>query len=203
MKFIPIAERSGLIVEVGEWVLQEACRQMTAWQAAGLPEFVLAVNLSMVQFRRGNIEEVVDAALKTHGLKPGCLELELTESELIQDSEKFIETLQALKALGIRLSIDDFGTGYSNLSYLQRFDVDKLKIDQSFVRRLNASPHDWPSCRPSSRWRTAWACPPPPRASRTSPPTPSCVNWAATRARVTCLPGHSRRCSSRPTCVNC
>ncbi len=142
MKFIPIAERSGLIVDVGEWVLQEACRQMTAWQSAGVPEFVLAVNLSMVQFRRGNIEAVVAAALKAHGLRPGCLELELTESELIQDSEKFIETLQALKALGVRLSIDDFGTGYSNLSYLQRFDVDKLKIDQSFVRRLNASEHD-------------------------------------------------------------
>ena len=142
MKFIPISERSGLIVEIGEWVLQEACRQMVAWRAAGMPEFVLAVNLSMVQFRRGNIEEVVGKALHTHGLKPSCLELELTESELILDSEKFIETLQALKALGVRLSIDDFGTGYSNLSYLQRFDVDKLKIDQSFIRRLNASPHD-------------------------------------------------------------
>jgi diguanylate cyclase (GGDEF)-like protein len=142
MKFIPISERSGLIVDIGEWVLQEACRQMVAWRVAGMPEFVLAVNLSMVQFRRGNIEEVVGKALQAHGLKPSCLELELTESELIQDSEKFIETLQALKALGVRLSIDDFGTGYSNLSYLQRFDVDKLKIDQSFVRSLNASPHD-------------------------------------------------------------
>jgi diguanylate cyclase (GGDEF)-like protein len=142
MKFIPIAERSGLIVEIGEWVLNEACRQMVAWRAAGLPEFVLAVNLSMVQFRRGNIEEVVSSALSSHGLNPASLELELTESELIRDSEKFIETLQSLKAMGVRLSIDDFGTGYSNLSYLQRFEVNKLKVDQSFVRRLKASSHD-------------------------------------------------------------
>lgn len=135
-EFIPAAERSGLIVEIGEWVLAEACRQMAAWRAAGLPEFVLAVNLSPVQFRRGNIELMVESALRQSGLAPASLELELTESTLIQDSERFLVSLRKLKALGLRIAIDDFGTGYSNLSYLQRFAIDKLKIDQSFVRQL-------------------------------------------------------------------
>jgi diguanylate cyclase (GGDEF)-like protein len=140
--FIPAAEKSGLIVEIGEWVLGEACRQMVAWQAAGRAHFVMAVNLSPVQFRRGNIEAVVGAALRESGLNPACLELEITESTLVQDTETFIASLQHLKALGVKISIDDFGTGYSNLSYLQRFAVDKLKIDQSFVRRLQQGPQD-------------------------------------------------------------
>lgn len=134
--FIPAAEKSGLIVEIGQWVVEEACRQMVAWRAAGFAHFVLAINLSPVQFRRGNIEAVVESALAASGLDPSSLELELTESTLIQDSEKFILSLQRLKAMGLRIAIDDFGTGYSNLSYLQRFSIDKLKIDQSFVRRL-------------------------------------------------------------------
>ncbi len=141
-KFIPVAESSGLIVEIGEWVLNEACRQMMLWRAAGLPAFVVSVNLSTVQFRRGNLEALVVAALHRYGLPAECLELELTESLLLQDSEGFIDTLYRLKALGVKLSIDDFGTGYSNLSYLQRFHVDKLKIDQSFVRKLQDSPQD-------------------------------------------------------------
>ena len=140
--FIPAAEKSGLIVEIGEWVIHEACRQMVAWQAAGHARFVLAVNLSPVQFKRGNMEQLIEAALARSGLDPCWLELEVTESTLIQDSEKFIVSLQRLKALGIKISIDDFGTGYSNLSYLQRFAVDKLKIDQSFVRRLMNGPQD-------------------------------------------------------------
>ncbi|QTN30380.1 EAL domain-containing protein [Rhodoferax sp. AJA081-3] len=140
--FIPAAEKSGLIVELGEWVLREACRQMVAWQAAGREHFVMAVNLSPVQFRRGNIETVVAAALQQSGLNPACLELEITESTLVQDTETFIASLQHLKALGVKISIDDFGTGYSNLSYLQRFAVDKLKIDQSFVKRLLMGPQD-------------------------------------------------------------
>lgn len=140
--FIPAAEKSGLIVEMGEWVLREACRQMVAWQALGREHFVMAVNLSPVQFRRGNIEAVVGAALQQSGLNPACLELEITESTLVQDTETFIASLQHLKALGVKISIDDFGTGYSNLSYLQRFAVDKLKIDQSFVKRLLGGPQD-------------------------------------------------------------
>ncbi len=141
-EFIPAAERSGLIVELGEWVLNEACRQMVQWTAGGLPTFTLAVNLSPVQFRRGNVETMVASALRTSGLDPALLELELTESTLIQDSEKFIVSLQKLKTLGLRIAIDDFGTGYSNLSYLQRFAIDKLKIDQSFVRQLMRGPQD-------------------------------------------------------------
>jgi diguanylate cyclase (GGDEF)-like protein len=140
--FIPAAEKSGLIVEIGEWVLQEACRQSVAWQAAGHAPFVMAVNLSPVQFRRGTMGAVIARALADSGLAPEYLELEVTESTLIQDSERFIVSLQQLKALGIRISIDDFGTGYSNLSYLQRFSIDKLKIDQSFVRRLLEGPQE-------------------------------------------------------------
>jgi EAL domain-containing protein (putative c-di-GMP-specific phosphodiesterase class I) len=108
----------------------------------GAPDFVLAINLSPVQFRRGNIEGIVAQALELSGLNPACLELELTESTLVQNPEEFIETLRKLKALGVKLSIDDFGTGYSNLAYLQRFEVDKIKIDQSFVRRLEESKPD-------------------------------------------------------------
>ena len=140
--FIPAAERSGLIVEIGEWVVTEACQQMRIWQDMGAPDFVLAINLSPVQFRRGNIEGIVAQALELSGLNPACLELELTESTLVQNPEEFIETLRKLKALGVKLSIDDFGTGYSNLAYLQRFEVDKIKIDQSFVRRLEESKSD-------------------------------------------------------------
>jgi diguanylate cyclase (GGDEF)-like protein len=134
--FIPAAEKSGLIVDIGQWVLQDACRQMQVWRQAGAPALMVAVNLSAVQFRRGDVEAVIENALQQSGLDPTQLELEMTESTLIQDTEKFMQTLQRIKAMGIRLSIDDFGTGYSNLSYLQRFAVDKLKIDQSFVRRL-------------------------------------------------------------------
>lgn len=141
-RFIAAAEQSGLIVEIGEWVLNEACRQMMVWKAAGLPRFMVSVNLSAVQFHRGNLEELVKATLARFGLPPGCLELELTESILVQDSDALIELLQRLKGLGVRLSIDDFGTGYSNLTYLQRFQVDKLKIDQSFVRQLQGNAQD-------------------------------------------------------------
>lgn len=140
--FIPAAEKSGLIVEMGEWVLQEACRQLAAWQAAGRAPIVMAVNLSPVQFKRGDIVTVVERALHQSGVDPACLELEITESTLVQDTETFIASLQKLKALGVKISIDDFGTGYSNLSYLQRFAVDKLKIDQSFVKRLHLGPQD-------------------------------------------------------------
>ncbi len=141
-QFIALAEKSGLIVDIGEWVLNEACRQMMAWRAENSVAFVIAVNLSVVQFRRGTIAEVVRDAIALHRADASCLELELTESTLIQDSEEFVKTLDALKKLGVKLTIDDFGTGYSNLAYLQRFEVDKLKVDQSFVRRLSNGPKD-------------------------------------------------------------
>jgi EAL domain-containing protein (putative c-di-GMP-specific phosphodiesterase class I) len=140
--FIPTAEKSGLIVELGQWVIDEACRQMSAWREAGAPRMTVSVNMSPVQFRRGDVEGVIGRALARSGLDPACLELEVTESTLVQDTEKFIQVLQRIKGLGIRISIDDFGTGYSNLSYLQRFAVDKLKIDQSFVKRLTNGPQN-------------------------------------------------------------
>ena len=141
-RFIPVAEDSGLIVPIGAWVLHEACRQAMAWQAAGLPPLLMAVNLSAVQFKRGDLQRTVVDALQTSGLAPQLLELELTESILIQDTEGVLATVLALKNLGIKLSIDDFGTGYSSLSYLKRLAVDKLKIDQSFVRDLATNPED-------------------------------------------------------------
>jgi len=138
--FIPVAEESGLIVPIGEWVIAEACRQAASWQRAGNTEITVAVNLSAIQFRRGDVEQTVIKALAESGLPPRCLELELTESLLISDTDFALTTVQRLKALGVRLSIDDFGTGYSSLAYLKRLSVDKLKIDQSFVRDIG---HDF------------------------------------------------------------
>ena len=135
-RFIPIAEESGLIVPIGEWVLREACRQTVRWQqATGLP-LTVAVNLSAVQFRRGNVEQTVLDALNESALAPECLELELTESLLIDNVDTVLATLRRLQQTGVKLSLDDFGTGYSSLSYLKRFAFDKLKIDQSFIRHM-------------------------------------------------------------------
>ena len=136
LQFIPAAEDSGLIVPIGQWVLHEACRQAVAWQRAGITVPVVAVNLSAVQFQRGNIEDAVLDALATSGLPASHLELELTESILIQDAPAVLATVRKLKAMGVRLSIDDFGTGYSSLAYLRDFPVDTLKIDQSFIRDI-------------------------------------------------------------------
>ncbi len=141
-RFIPVAEESGLIVPIGEWVLREACNQAMAWKRAGLPDLSIAVNLSAVQFKRGNVEACVLQVLDETGFDPVLLELELTESILIQDVESVLASVKRLKLLGVKLSIDDFGTGYSSLSYLKRFDVDKLKIDQSFVQNLATDPDD-------------------------------------------------------------
>ncbi|MDP2804319.1 MAG: EAL domain-containing protein [Gallionellaceae bacterium] len=136
-KFIPLAERSGLVIPMGEWVLHEACRQAQLWRESGQP-LLMAVNISALQFKRGNLLETVANALKLSGLPAEYLELELTESILLQDVDAAISTLHSMKEMGVKLSIDDFGTGYSSLSYLKRLAVDKLKIDQSFVRDLTA-----------------------------------------------------------------
>ena len=141
-RFIPVAEDSGIIVPIGAWVLQEACRQARAWRDAGLPELSVSVNMSALQFRRGDLAEAVASALRNSGLPPHLLELELTESILLQNVEHTLATVRRLKALGVRLAIDDFGTGYSSLSYLKRFTVDRLKIDQSFVRDISSDPDD-------------------------------------------------------------
>ncbi len=141
-RFIPVAEESGLIVPIGEWVMREACRQAAAWKKDGLPELTMAVNLSPVQFKRGDLEQTVIGALEESGFNPAFLELEITESILIQNVESVLSMVKRLKLLGVKLSIDDFGTGYSSLSYLKRFAVDKLKIDQSFIRDLATDPDD-------------------------------------------------------------
>ena len=141
-RFIGIAEENAMIVPIGEWVLREACAQAVAWRKAGLPEMIMAVNLSAVQFRRSKLEQTVIGALEESGLDPAMLELELTESILILDTDNALSAVKRLKSIGVKLSIDDFGTGYSSLSYLKRFDVDKLKIDQSFIRDLSTDPDD-------------------------------------------------------------
>ena len=141
-EFISIAEDFGLIVPIGDWVLQEACRQAVHWQQAGLPELFVAVNLSAMQFRRGNLQQSVVQALSASGLAPDLLELELTESILITEAEFALETVRNLKSLGIRFAIDDFGTGYSSLAYLKRFPIDKLKIAQTFVQGMDTNPED-------------------------------------------------------------
>ena len=141
-QFIPVAEESGLIVPIGAWVVREACRQAAAWPAVDGRKPSVAVNLSVLQFRQGGLDEVLRAALADSGLEPARLELELTESILIDDPGHVLEQVTALKRRGVTLAIDDFGTGYSSLSYLTRFPVDKLKIDQSFLRERGEPARD-------------------------------------------------------------
>jgi len=141
-EFIPLAEKTGLIVPIGEWVLRTACAQNKAWQTAGLPALPVAVNLSGRQFAQHNLAQTVTRILEQTGLAPDLLELEITESTLIQDIQTSINMLHELNALGIAISIDDFGTGYSSLSYLKRFPINAIKIDQSFVRDIHTDPND-------------------------------------------------------------
>ncbi|WP_133718844.1 EAL domain-containing protein [Methylocaldum gracile] len=135
-RFIPLAEETGLIVPLGEWVLRTACRCMKAWLDAGLPLEMLAVNLSPRQFQQGDLHERIRAILAETGLPSHHLELEITETALMEDGPENEAKLAALKELGVRIAIDDFGTGYSSLAYLKRFPIDKLKIDQSFMRDI-------------------------------------------------------------------
>jgi len=139
--FIPVAEESEVIIEIGDWVLNEACRQIAAWDIAGRPTRV-SVNISGRQLAQADIVQRIAAALRRHGVKPTLLVLEITESFLLEDAESAARVLTQMKALGVRLAIDDFGTGYSSLTYLRRFPVDILKIDRSFVRNLGDSVED-------------------------------------------------------------
>jgi len=143
-QFIPIAEDCGLLTPIGNWALREACRQAKAWIDAGLEAVPIAVNISAVQFRHKDFLEDVRGILLDTGLEPRWLELELTESVLMQDAESTTTVLQALKTLGVRLAVDDFGTGYSSLSYLAQFPIDTLKIDQSFVHKILLDTDDAP-----------------------------------------------------------
>ena len=138
IKFIPVAEESGLIVPIGEWVLREACGQMRAWQVAGLPPLRIAVNLSARQFREPHLPQLIAEIMAESGLKDrGVLEVEITESLLMKNVDVASDMLRQLFDMGVRISVDDFGTGYSSLSYLQRFCLHALKVDQSFVRDIS------------------------------------------------------------------
>ncbi len=141
-QFVPIAEDCGLILQIGRWVLREACRQARSWQSAGLLPLPIAVNVSAVEFRDKGFAERVRTILSETGLESQYLELELTEGVLMEDAESMVFVLQELKMMGVHLAVDDFGTGYSSLSYLRQFPIDVLKIDQSFVHQISADPND-------------------------------------------------------------
>jgi EAL domain-containing protein (putative c-di-GMP-specific phosphodiesterase class I) len=132
-RFIPVAEETGLIIPIGEWVLRTACAQAQAWHAGGHTGLCVAVNMSAKQFQQQDVPALVRDVLRCTRLPAQCLELELTESALMHDTDATVETMRQLKNLGVRLALDDFGTGYSSLSYLKRFPIDVLKIDQSFT----------------------------------------------------------------------
>jgi diguanylate cyclase (GGDEF)-like protein len=133
-EFIPVAERSGMILPIGTWVLREACRQAASWRAGGMPPMTMSVNVSALQFRAGNVPRLVAEILAETGLPAHCLELEITETAIMNHSVDPADALIALHQLGVGLAIDDFGTGYSSLSYLRQIPVDRIKIDQSFIR---------------------------------------------------------------------
>jgi diguanylate cyclase (GGDEF)-like protein/PAS domain S-box-containing protein len=141
-EFIEVAEETGLIVEIGQWVFETACKQAAEWQRSGFPDIFVAVNVSPVEIRRGKVVEQARQALEHSGLAPRHLEIELTESVVIDDAETFASTLAELKDLGISIAIDDFGTGYSSLSSLKNFPINKVKINQSFTRDIVAEPDD-------------------------------------------------------------
>jgi predicted signal transduction protein with EAL and GGDEF domain len=134
--FIPVAEESGLIMQIGEWVLREACREAASWPQP----LQIAVNLSPIQFRHGDLAGLVHSVLLETGLSPTRLELEITEGVLVEDFARGLSILRRLKALGVRIAMDDFGTGYSSMSYLQSFPFDKIKIDQSFISKVTSNP---------------------------------------------------------------
>jgi diguanylate cyclase (GGDEF)-like protein len=141
-EFIPLAEETGLMVSLGEWVLRTACAQNKAWQQAGFTKLSMSVNLSLRQFRQTNLTGMVEQVIRETGVDPTCLELELTESAVMMNTESAVTTLRKLQALGIRIAIDDFGTGYSSLNYLKNLPIDTLKIDRSFVRDAATNPVD-------------------------------------------------------------
>jgi diguanylate cyclase (GGDEF)-like protein len=141
-EFISIAEDTGLILPIGTWVIREACRQARAWQQQGMPFLRIAVNVSLTQFRQSDFATVVRDALASYSLDPSYLEIELTEATLMSNAEKSSAMLEQLSRLGVVVAIDDFGTGYSSVKYLQRFPIDKLKIDLSFIRHLETSQDD-------------------------------------------------------------
>jgi EAL domain-containing protein (putative c-di-GMP-specific phosphodiesterase class I) len=141
-RFIPVCEEIGLILPLGDWVLRQACGQSRDWSGSGRAPVRMAINLSSAQFKFNDLLRSVSGLIECTGIDPACLELELTESMIMQDAETTIATMQRLKNLGLRLAIDDFGTGYSSLSYLSSFPIDRIKIAQRFVRNLPGNDRD-------------------------------------------------------------
>ena len=141
-QFIPLCEEIGLIIAIGEWIIQTVCTQVKNWHDQGFSSLRIPINLSPLQFRQPDLIKKVETILAIAGLDPDKLEFEITESVAIEDIDKTIATLKAFKNMGLHLSIDDFGTGYSSLSYLKRFPIHNLKIDQSFIRNLHTSFED-------------------------------------------------------------
>jgi EAL domain-containing protein (putative c-di-GMP-specific phosphodiesterase class I) len=141
-EFIPLAEEGDLILEIGEWVLREVCKQSQAWRAEGFESLPIAVNLSRRQIGQSALLAKVGEFLSEAGLQPADLEFEVTESAILHDEDAAVRTLRALKQMGSTLSLDDFGTGYSSLTYLRRFPIDVLKIDRSFVKNVAHDPDD-------------------------------------------------------------
>jgi len=138
--FIPLAEETGMILPIGEWVLREACRRTKLWHDQGDESLCVSVNLSALQFQRQNLAKMIESALEDTGLNPSRLELEITESAIMDEVESSIATMREINEMGVRISIDDFGTGYSSLGYLKRFPIHALKIDRTFVRDITTDP---------------------------------------------------------------
>lgn len=172
-RFIPVAEESGLIESIGDWILRTACAQNKQWQDDGIPPVVVAVNISATQLLRSDLVRSVCDALESTGLAPQWLELEITESMLMQRPEEAETILRRLAAMGVGIALDDFGTGYSSLAYLKRFPVRILKIDRSFVQEIHAAPNDAAIVRAVVWLAKAWTWDWSPRVS-------NCVNsWTA------------------------
>jgi diguanylate cyclase (GGDEF)-like protein/PAS domain S-box-containing protein len=140
--FIPVAEQTGLIIPIGEWVLYEACRQGAAWQKEGYPRIRISVNVSTVQFSRDDFINTIQRALTESEFDPTCLEIEITESAIMVDTRNAADVLADIKALGVSIALDDFGTGYSSLNYLRRFPIDTVKVDRSFIKDIDNNPED-------------------------------------------------------------
>ncbi|MFZ3128248.1 MAG: EAL domain-containing protein, partial [Rhodoferax sp.] len=136
-RFIPLAEASGLIVSLGDWVLRMSCRELVRLQALGFPDLRMSVNVSQIQFRHPEFLDRLHATLVETGIRPHCLELEITESVAMEDADFMLEILHKVRELGISIAIDDFGTGYSSLNHLRQLPIDRLKIDRAFVSELN------------------------------------------------------------------
>jgi EAL domain-containing protein (putative c-di-GMP-specific phosphodiesterase class I) len=140
--FIPMAEETGMIIPIGEWVLQTACAQNRAWRDAGIPPMRMSVNVSPLQLAQGDIVRTIQKALDASGMPPDSLEIEITEGAIMKEVDRAMPLIRRIHDLGVHISIDDFGTGYSSLSYLRRFWIDTLKIDQSFVRDIASNLDD-------------------------------------------------------------